>query len=176
VQKLEGLMKCDEHDFHYYLTVNEAGWRCVNCDHKPGEPEGYSPQLDRENLYFKVHAVLSDLVMANLLHVSNSSHGDAIVAAVSDECQKQGLYDQESIALYILRGSQPSHAKYWKKVGDGVLAGSDPRDRCPCGALSTCASSRGGGGWKYRCNAHFGIDECSDIPGYQAQLFPEVPR
>lgn len=147
-------MSC-EHDFFYYMATNEDGWKCCGCGHKPGEPPGFSPRLDRSEIGRKVYGVLSDLVDHDFIHVSNGSHGDAITSAVADRCQEAKRFDQYSIVLFIVEGMAESHAKYWREVSEGVLAGKDPRNRCPCGALSNSSASSGGGGpWTYRCPKH----------------------
>ncbi len=44
-----------EHDFHWFADpANERGWRCVACEHKPGEPPGFSPAHDRSHVERKV--------------------------------------------------------------------------------------------------------------------------
>lgn len=143
-----------EHEFYYYLNGNEEGWKC-RCGFVPGEPSGFSPALDRQLIETKVGGILMDMHNANLVYISNGSHGDYIEARVVDRCRKRGLFDQYSIARFILDELQPSHAKYWKKVSRGVLAGRDNRARCPCGALSTCSTLKNGEN-TYRCSAHYG--------------------
>lgn len=139
------------HDYHYYLETNEAGWRCVCCHHKPGDPPGYSPELDREEIGRKVMAVLMDLDNAKVVSVSNGSHGDWIEARTAERCHKENRFDQYSIALFILELMTPSHAEYWSKVGSGIIAGDDPRPRCACGALSTSATLVNGD-WFHQCS------------------------
>src|SRR5690606_18623241 len=128
-------------------SPNEDGWRCPMCDRRPGEPPGFDPKLDREDTYGKVGAVLHDMHEAGIVHVSSGSHGDSLTAVVAQRCHEAGLFDQYTIARFVLESMQPSHAKYWREVSDGVLAGKDPRHRCPCGELSTSSSSIGGGPW-----------------------------
>lgn len=125
-----------ECNYHYYPETNEAGWRCTDCDHRPGEPPGYSPQLDRKLIDFKVGAILMDACTANLIYVSNGSHGEFLAAKVADRCVREDRFDQYSILLYILEEMTQSHAEYWKGISDGVIAGKDPRDRCHCGQLA----------------------------------------
>lgn len=150
---------CTEHEYHWYPAVNENGWRCCYCEHKPGEPEGYDPKLDRELVETKCHAILSDLHSAGIVYVSNSSHGDSIVAYIVAECGREELYDQYSIAMFILQALQRSHAKYWKPISEGILAGKDPRARCWCGALATIYI-----GHEKRCGEHH------DTPNPQKEL------
>ena len=126
------------HDFHWRMSdCNEAGWICVNCKHKPGEPPGFSPQTDRAEIARKVESVLLTLHESDVIYVSNSDCGDGIVANVVGRCRDSGLFDQWTIARFILESEAPSHAKYWKDISDGMLSGKDPRRRCHCGRLST---------------------------------------
>jgi len=145
-----------EHEFYWYPHQNEEGWKCAHCDFKPGEPPGFSPERDRLDTAGKVGAILMDMHNTNLIYVSNGSHGDHIEAVVAKRCQQRGLYDQYSIARFILDQLQPSHAKYWKKIGTGVFTGRDTRARCPCGALSTCSTLKNGEN-TYRCTRHYGF-------------------
>jgi hypothetical protein len=149
----------DEHDYHWYPAVNEEGWRCCVCEHKPGEPPGFDPGRDRADIGRKVWAILHDLDAAKIVHVSNATAGDAITHGVAQRCRATSRYDQSSIALYILEGLAPSHADYWHAISVGVLDGKDTRPRCWCGALSTCSSSSGGGPWVHRCNVHVGTED-----------------
>lgn len=148
-------MKCEKcgDEVYWYSATNEDGWRCCRCQHKPGEPPGFSPQLDRDLIAIKVHSILHDMHESNVVYVSSGSMGDGIACMVEKMCVKDQKYDQYSIALFILKVMAPSHAKYWKKVSRGVLSGKDVRNRCHCGALST--RSRGfNGQWEYRCSDH----------------------
>lgn len=138
-------MNCKEHNYHYFPEINEAGWRCVDCDHKPGEPAGYSPQLDRELIKFKVGAILHDAHDANLIYISNGSQADYLGAVVSDKCQREGRFDQYSILLFLLEQLTPEHSAYWRLIGEGVINGNDKRDRCHCGQLANSYS----GGKRY---------------------------
>jgi hypothetical protein len=141
---------CNNHDFAWYLhDCNEAGWKCLRCEYKPGEPPGFSPELDRAMTRSKVMAVLMELHHADFIYVSNGSSGECIEAEVERRCRATGNYDQWSIASFILDVMVPSHAKYWREISEGVLAGQDPRHRCHCGALSNCSS-----GDKYYCSEH----------------------
>jgi hypothetical protein len=124
-----------EHEFYYYLSVNEEGWRCCSCDFKPGEPPGFCPELDRDRLYTKVSGILHDIHDANIIYVSNGTAGDGLTSFIVERCKEEGRYDQESIALFILESSAPGHSRYWKPITDGILAGKDPRERCACGKL-----------------------------------------
>ncbi len=161
-----GMTDC-KHEFHYYPAVNEDGWQCCYCKHKPGEPAGYSPQIDRELLYIKVDGLLRDLVMHGFVHVSNGSAGDSIAHHVAQQMRSAGTFDQYSIvaALVVLMNGGPSdeygHAAYWKRVGEGVISGHDIRDRCHCGALSKMTVIANGQ------TKHFCSSECEsqgDLP------------
>ncbi len=146
-------MSC-KHDFHWYPeAANETGWRCCLCQHKPGEPAGFSPELDASETERKVYGVLMDLHAHDLVYVSNGSHGDYLTVDVAGECLRRGIYDQKSI-LAMLATRLASDVVFWKEIGDGVRAGKDPRPRCPCGRLSTSSSCTGNGPWIRRCKDH----------------------
>ena len=128
------MSECD-HELFYYPETNEAGWRCCHCDHKPGEPPGFSPQLDREQIDTKVGSILLDLHNGNFVHVSNGTGGEVLTEMVAERCKAEGRYDQYSIALFILEAMTARHAAYWREISDGIIAGKDPRPRCDCGKL-----------------------------------------
>jgi hypothetical protein len=50
---------------------------------------------------------------------------------------REGAYDQYSILRFLLHLVTPEHREYWRRVSEGVLGGSDPRDRSSCGARAT---------------------------------------
>lgn len=127
------------HEYHYFPHINEAGWKCTWCQDKPGEPAGFSPQLDRERLEFKIFALLNDLTHHDLVYVSNGTGGDAIIADVETRCRKEQRYDQYSILLFLLDTMTERHALYWSKVSEAIMVGKDERARCYCGKLSTCS-------------------------------------
>jgi len=138
-----------EHTF-YFAAINEDGWRCVRCDVSPGEPPGFSPEHDRALIENKVNGLLHDLADAKLVHVSNGSAGEAIMAVVSAECRKRGRFDQGTITMLIVEAWAKGHAEYWAKVSDGILTGEDPRNRCPGGKLANCSKGTATG-WVYSC-------------------------
>jgi hypothetical protein len=125
------------HDFHWFAApANEQGWRCVACEHTPGEPAGFSPAHDREHIDRKVGGILMDLHNAEIIYVSNGSGGDSLTAHVADRCRAENTYDSMSIARMILdRAGDARHATFWREISDGIIAGNDPRGRCACGAL-----------------------------------------
>lgn len=129
--------KNDEHEYHYYPQTNEDGWRCVYCDDQPGEPPGFSPRLDRAQIYEKVGGILLDASSNDLISISNGSQGDYLTAKVADRCVRDRYFDQYSILAFILDELTPGHAMYWKEISEGIIAGADPRDRCHCGKLAT---------------------------------------
>ena len=143
-------MNACAHEFFWYLATNEDGWRCCHCLFKPGEPPGFDPKLDRELIDEKVGGILMDMHEAGLIYVSNGTGGDALTAMVAEQCTEAGVYDQYSIAAFILAAETASHAKYWQTVSEGILAGNDPRNRCDCGKLSTISSLKAGK-TIYRC-------------------------
>ena len=69
--------------------------------------------------------------------------------AATERCRETGRFDQYSIVEFIF-ASQESHGEYWKKISEGVLAGDDPRRRCPGGRLATC-STGSADGWIESC-------------------------
>lgn len=133
---------CKHENVAYYPATNEEGWKCLDCPEPLGEPEGYSPQLDRSHIYDKVNGLLLELHESKFIHVSNGTGGDVLTEAVVKECQRSGLYDQVSIMQYILALGEEGHAAYWKEIGDGIIAGNDPRDRCGCGQLATSSCGK----------------------------------
>lgn len=147
-------MSCD-HDYFYYPATNEDGWKCSSCGHKPGEPEGFSPKLDRKQTFNKVHGLCSELHEADLIYFSNSDHGMGIADVVASRCLTEGKFDQYSIIQWVFE-CEKSHGDYWKKISEGVLENNDERRRCPCGLLSSSAQNVGGKytEWTYRCSKH----------------------
>lgn len=123
--------------FWYAAPADEKGWKCVDCDWRPGEDPGYSPEHDRSHIVTKVGSVLHDLHDAGIIYVSNSSDGEATTHAVARRCVDQKLYDSVSIARLILeiKGSE-RHAAFWRERGESIMAGADTRRRCHCGRLA----------------------------------------
>ncbi len=146
-------------DFHYYPATNEDGWRCLYCDHRPGEPPGFSPHLDRSHIYEKVGGLLHDLCDVNLIFVSNATGADLLTSAVTDRCVKEQRFDQYSILLFLLEEDTPGHAGYWKDISEGVLVGKDPRDRCHCGKLANGSQYSSTGWIRYCSQEHAPKDE-----------------
>ena len=112
---------------------------------------GFSPELDRKRLYFKVYALLNTLHDSDLVYVSNGDMGESLIKAVSARCWNEKRFDQYSIALFLLELITDSHATYWAKVSEGVISGKDERARCHCGKLAN--GSRGAVSF---CSDHFG--------------------
>lgn len=145
---------CEHVEFGYFPAVNEEGWKCFHCNSlMPGEPDGYRPDLDRERIEDKVYGLMNDLHENKFIYISNGSGGDIIVGEVSAKCKASGLYDQISIIKYILEVGEEGHADYWKDIGDGIVSGNDPRERCHCGKLATSFGNRGN-----RCSEHWNLD------------------
>jgi len=110
-------MMCKHENVHYYSCINEDGWKCVDCSEKLG----YRPDLDVEQIFMKVFGVLHDMTDAAIVHVSNGTMGDIITSNVGCRCQQEDLYDQYSIARFILEDSNlVGHACYWYKERKGI--------------------------------------------------------
>jgi hypothetical protein len=136
--------ECTHENFGYFPAINEAGWKCFGCKKKlPGEPDGYRPDLDRSHLQDNVYGLMNDLHEHDFIWVSNSEYGEHILSEVMTRCREAGLYDQITIMHYILEANAGTHAEFWKEIGDGVVSGNDPRDRCDCGKLATTYTSNG---------------------------------
>lgn len=124
--------------YWYAAPANERGWKCVDCGWQPGEPSGFSPKHDRDLIGIKVGCILNDLHEAQIIYVSNGSAGDSITGLVVQRCRRTHSYDSVSIAKFILTiEGDERHAKFWREISDGILAGKDPRPRCACGQLAT---------------------------------------
>lgn len=122
-------------------ACQEDGWRCLQCDGRAGgEPPGYRPDLDRPRIVAKVTAILMALHDSGLVYISNGSDGESLVSEVAGDCRRVGLFDQYSILWFIMRCLAPSHGDFWNRIGEGVMGGKDPRDRCWCGALAKGSS------------------------------------
>ena len=68
--------------------------------------------------------------------MSNSTHGEGLTDDIVTAVAATGNFDQYTILAAILNAMAPHHAAYWRKIGDGVRSGNDPRRRCACGALA----------------------------------------
>lgn len=131
--------------YWYAAPATEQGWKCADCGWQPGEPPGFSPHHDRSHLRTKVWCIVHDLHDAGIIYVSNGTGGEALVDVAVDRCRERNLYDSASIARVILElEASDRHAKFWRDISEGILAGKDPRDRCACGALSRVTSWRDG--------------------------------
>lgn len=129
---------CVHRGLYWYASPHdERGWYCVDCQFSPGEEPGYSPQHDRDLLHTKVSCILHDLVDAELVSVSNGSHGESIEAEAVRICRDQKTLDSESIAAVLTRICAGDGA-YWRKHHEAILAGKDERERCHCGKLAHC--------------------------------------
>lgn len=124
--------------FWYAAPANEQGWKCPDCGWRPGEPPGFSPQHDRDLVDVKVGCILMLLHESEIIYVSNGSSGDSITGLVVQRCRRRGIYDSVSIARFILDlEGGTRHAKFWRDIAMGIMAGKDPRPRCACGQLAT---------------------------------------
>jgi len=150
--------------YWYPAPADERGWRCVDCDWRPGEPPGFSPQHDRSHLQLKAWCILHDMHESGIVFVSNSSEGDSIAASTADMARASRRYDSASIARIILeRYANAEHVQYWRSIGDGIVAGRDPRERCHCGALAT-VFTLGGGTRSATCSEHWELDDIKETP------------
>ena len=132
---------CDHSEIFWYPATNERGWRCT-CGFKPGEPPGYDPQRDVDDLEGKVRGLLLDLVDGvGFLGNMNSDAGEGMIAGCVARRRQAGAYDQASILIDLLKAYGGS--QHWKRVGDGVRSGNDPRSRCQGGNLATCFTGNG---------------------------------
>lgn len=152
------LYKTCEHQYHWYAATNEDGWKCWMCEHKPGEPPGFAPALDRSEIRMKVFGILHDLHDAGIIYISNSSQGDSLEYHIANRCRMEERFDSYSIALFILEAMTDSHAAFWKKISEGVLSGNDPRKRCDCGKLAIASSYGGGKEPRHACAEHWSLD------------------
>jgi len=103
-----------QHEIFYYNATNEDGWKCTVCDTK----YGFNPILDRVMLYSKVMGILMDMTQSELVHVSNSGHGDGLVYHAMTLCVEHQAFDQQSIIEYLLSGFGGGHAAYWKQKAE----------------------------------------------------------
>lgn len=146
------MIEC-KHHWTWNSETNEKGWYCLNCDFRPGEPPGFSPQLDVEQCEEKVNSLLTQLHNQELLYISNADMGEAIVEDVVERCHQSQRYDQRSILEFIL--TDPNiRSDYWVNLGRQIREGNDPRKRCShegCGKLSVGGAI---GGPQF-CNEHF---------------------
>lgn len=141
--------------YPYTAWATERGWKCSSCDHRPGEPDGYSPFLDRTLIGAKVECIQFELAGEfggrPLIGYSNSSHGAGVLGEVVQRCEQRGFYDQKSIIAFLMLANQGSSAKFWADRGEKILAGNDPRTRCnhpDCNELATVFSNTN------TCSAH----------------------
>lgn len=123
---------------------DEAGWMCVGCGIRPGEPPGFSPQHDRDLLVHKAEVTLLAMHDAEIIHVSNRSEGLEVARLAAEKCRERDAYDSASIARAILDVvADDRHTAYWRDISNSILAGNDPRPRCSCGKLATVWQSGG---------------------------------
>jgi hypothetical protein len=156
---------CAEHEWHWYpsdkAAANEEGWKCCACEERPGEPPGYSPELDRSHLETKIHGILLDLDTHGFVYVGSGSNGESIVSAVARGCRESSVFDQYSIAMLILSGMTATHALYWQRIGQAIIDGRDERPRCWCGQLATLWShdENAPGIPDNRCTKHWSVPD-----------------
>lgn len=140
--------KCNGKEFRWRSSpCNEDGWECCSCNNKPGEPSGFCPQLDRELVAVKIHDLLlalsGHLGGTEFIYVSNGSMGEVVVASVAAACRATSFYDQGYILTRILVAlGEANGSDYWQRISKGILAGKDPRERCPCGRLANLFSNQ----------------------------------
>ena len=154
-------MKCNncasDSMWRWRPAVNEDGWECAQCEHKPGEPPGFCPQLDHDEIRTKVDCLLLHLAgqfssrkpNECLLGVSNGTEGDFLTARVADFCQNTDRFDQYIICEQLFHENR-EHSDYWAKISQGILSGNDQRSRCECGKLATSSVNS-----KNYCGEHY---------------------
>lgn len=104
-------MACKHTNPEWHLAgCNEDGWRCGDCDKKLG----FRPDLDRNETSEKVGLISLLLHEQEYIHISNSTGGDVLTAAVVKRCHADNVYDQQSIIRFILEEEEPDHSKYWQ--------------------------------------------------------------
>lgn len=119
-----------KHEAIYWrLAANEDGWMC-SCGRYPGEPVGFDPVADKEQIAVKVHSILSELHEKEFIYIANGSEGDILETMVANRCRNENRFDQYSIIRFIMDLEAPSHADYWRKITMSIRDGRDPRDRC----------------------------------------------
>lgn len=146
-------MSCKHEAMYWYPAPhNETGWKCADCDFKPGEPPGYSPQHDRDLIRDKCWCLLHDLVDAELVSVSNSDHGESLASRAASIARYERRFDQESIVAILTRLCA-GDGSFWRDQHEKILAGQDPRERCACGQLANCYCN----GKRACCHEHLQI-------------------
>lgn len=84
-------------DLYYYPSINNAGWKCVNCQTELGE----RPDLDQKLTIFKIRGLMQDLCDAKIIYISNGSEGDFFMRHVERKCQNE--FTQDRIILEIIK-------------------------------------------------------------------------
>jgi len=147
--------RCLDPIFYFPSAPNNDGWRCIGCEHRPGEPAGFDPFIDKHCIESKVSSMLMDLHSNKWVYMSNNDCGDAMTGAVVNRCRETSSYDQASILKFLFEinaeGSDGGES-YWAKMGRAIVEGKDPRKRCPGGRLATVYSNLSGGDWKRSCH------------------------
>lgn len=111
--------QCEHSGVHWYLDpCTEAGWRCLDCD----THLGYRPDLDREQTYRKVSAVLHELHQHEVVYLSNAQEGDIVTTDVAYHCRDVDVYDQWSITRFILAHPALEHSTFWRDEAHKWLA------------------------------------------------------
>jgi len=150
LERVFGIGECQAcgGDLHWYPATSEDGWKCCHCGHRPGEPEGYDPFLDRYLTGIKVGGLLNDLHRLDLIYVSNGTAGDGLTEYVARQCRERGSYTQTTILGLLIA----DRSEYWDKLANEIITGTDTRTRCPGGRISTWSTWAG----------DTRVDRCSD--------------
>lgn len=123
--------------YWHAAPADERGWRCSDCGWQPGEEPGYSPEHDRSHLQTKVSCIVHTLHEAEIIYVSNGECGEQLTSAATNLCRARNWYDSVAIASVVLEiEGDDDHIRFWRDMGEGILAGKDPRNRCACGKLA----------------------------------------
>ncbi len=81
---------CAEPEYQWQMAKNEEGWHCGNCEFPiGGDPNGFNPQLDRDETFEKIHSVLFALVESGVIGISNNDHANCLVYDVGEMCEKE---------------------------------------------------------------------------------------
>jgi len=90
---------CEHINVQYYPALNDAGWRCLDCNTE----FGFRPDLDKGQLDMKIFGLLHDLNEGHFVYVANGTTGAVIQENIRLECEKAQRYDQQFIIQQIMK-------------------------------------------------------------------------